>query len=144
MEAWHIWVIVALLFVIVEIFTSDFSVICLSFGCLGGAIGAACDVEFKWQMLLFAAATFLAFVFVRPLLKRLLLRKGGDLRTNADALIGRVAVVSESIEPALQKGRVAVDGDDWKAISEDDEPIAKGERVVIVSRESVILTVKKL
>lgn len=144
MEIWHIWIIAALLFFVIEIFTSDFSIICLSFGCIGGAIGAACDIELKYQLLLFAIATFIAFILIRPLLKRVLARKGGDVATNADALIGRTAIVSEDIDPATRQGRVAVDGDDWKAVSQDNQPIAKGEQVEIISRESIILTVKKL
>ena len=38
MEIWHIWIIAALVFVIIEIFTSTFAVVCLSVGCVGGAI----------------------------------------------------------------------------------------------------------
>ena len=144
MEVWHIWVIVALLFFVIEMFTSDFSIICLSFGCFGGAIGAACGVELKTQLLIFAIATILAFILVRPALKKLLKRKGGDVATNADALIGRKAIVSEAINPTTQQGRVAIDGDDWKAISEDNTPIEKGSQVEVVARESIILTVKKL
>ena len=144
MEIWHIWIIAALLFFVIEIFTSDFSIICLSFGCFGGAIGAACGIELKYQFLLFAIATFIAFILIRPLLKKLLARKGGEVPTNADALIGRTAIVSEEINPATRQGRVAIDGDDWKALSQDNQPIAKGKQVEIVSRESIILTVKKL
>lgn len=144
MEIWHIWVIAALIFVVIEMFTSDFSIICLSFGCLGAAIGASCDVYFKYQLLIFTLATLLAFALVRPLLKKLLSRKGGDLVTNADAIIGRVAIVSERIDPMTRQGRVAIDGDDWKAESASGEPIETGAHVEIVSRESVILTVKKL
>lgn len=144
MEIWHIWIIAALVFFVIEIFTSDFSIICLSFGCIGGAIGAACGIELKYQFLCFAIATFIAFIFIRPLLKKLLARKGGEVLTNADALIGRKAIVSEEINPATRQGRVAIDGDDWKAVSQDNQPIAKGEQVEIVSRESIILTVKKL
>lgn len=32
MEIWHIWVIVALVLVVVEIFTQGFAVLCLAFG----------------------------------------------------------------------------------------------------------------
>jgi membrane protein implicated in regulation of membrane protease activity len=64
-----------------------------------------------------------------------------DVRTNADAIIGRTAIVSEEIK-AGSFGRVALDGDDWKATATTD--IAKGEQVEIISRESIILTVNKL
>lgn len=144
MEIWHIWIIAALVFVIIEIFTSTFAVVCLSAGCVGGAITAACDADTKVQIAVFAIVTFVAIGTVRPLLKALFSRNGGDFKSNADALIGRVAIVSEDINPDTMSGRVAIDGDDWKAASCDNTRIAKGEKVEIVARESIILTVKKL
>lgn len=144
MEIWHIWVIAALVFFVIEMSTSDFSIICLSFGCFGAAVGAACDVEFKIQLLIFAIVTLLAFALIRPALKKLLTRNRKEVATNADALIGRQAIVSEAINPETQQGRVAIDGDDWKAVSEDNTPIEKGARVEVLSRNSIVLTVKKL
>lgn len=143
MEVWHYWVIIALVFVIVEIFTSGFAVMCISFGCLFGAIASALDLELKWQLLAFAIGTCLAFITVRPLVYKLFHKKGQEVKTNVDALIGRRAIVTERIEGELHAGRVKIDGDDWKAISTTTEPIEKGEAVEVTAINSVILTVKK-
>ncbi len=144
MEPWHIWVIVALVFVIIEMFTTGFAVMCISFGCLFGAIASALDWELKWQLLLFAIGTALAFMTVRPLVYKFFYKKENEVKTNADALIGRKAVALERIEGELHPGRVKVDGDDWKAISLEAEPIEAGEAVEITAINSIILTVKKL
>ena len=40
-------------------------------------------------------------------------------------------------------GRVAIDGDDWKAVSSDKAKIEKGAKVVAVGRESIIITVQR-
>ena len=78
---------------------------------------------------------------VRPWLVRHL-RTAGDARlSNADALIGRIGVVIADI-PADASGYVKVDGDEWKAVSQNGMPITSGNRVEIVSRESIIVTVK--
>ena len=61
--------------------------------------------------------------------------------SNADAIMGRMAMVSQDI-PANGYGRVALDGDDWKATAK--ESLSKGEKVIIVDRDSIILTVEKL
>ncbi len=140
MEIWHIWAIVAILFVIGEIFTSGFAFICFAVGCVGGAIAAAASATLEWQLGIFAIATFLAFLAVRPLLKKLSAKD--EIATNADALIGRIAKVTECIE-VNGKGRVAVDGDLWQAVSNEPTDIEKGELVEIVARESIILTVKR-
>lgn len=144
MEAWHIWVIVALVFVIVEIFTSGFAVMCISFGCLFGAGASALDWDIKWQLLLFAIGTVLAFLTVRPLIYKFFYKKSNEVKTNVDALIGRRAIVTERIEGELRPGRIKVDGDDWKAVSTIEEPIEAGEAVEITAIDSIIVTVKKI
>ena len=140
MEIWHIWAIVAIALIIGEIFTSGFALVCFAVGAVGGAIGAAAGATTEWQLGIFAIVTFVAFLAVRPLLKRI--SSKDEVPTNADALIGRTAKVTECIEVG-GKGRVAIDGDDWKAESEDDQIIEKGAKVVVTHRESIILTVKK-
>jgi len=142
MELWHIWVIVALAFFILEIFTTGFAVACFSIGAIGATISAACGGSFLWQMVIFAILSIVALVTVRPLVNKLFYNKDKGCKTNGDALIGREGRVSEDIDPASGKGRVAIDGDDWKAVSVDNSPIAKGTIVEVVSRESVIITVK--
>lgn len=143
MEVWHYWVIIALVFVIVEMFTTGFAVMCISFGCLFGAVASALDWELKWQLLVFAVVTCLAFITVRPLVYKLFYKKEQEVKTNVDALVGRRAIVTERIGGDLHAGRVKIDGDDWKAISTDAQPIEVGEAVEITAINSVILTVKK-
>lgn len=140
---WHIWVIVALFFIIVEIFTSGFAVACFSIGALPAAIGAACGCSLIWQITIFAVFTFIAFAFVRPTILKLFYKSAPGTETNGNALIGRKGRVSADIDPASGKGRVAIDGDDWKAVSEDGSPIEKGASVEVVGVESIIITVKR-
>ena len=144
MEGWHIWVIIALIFVIVEMFTTGFAVMCISIGAIFGAIASALDWELKWQLLVFAIGTALAFMTVRPLVYKFFYKKSNEVKTNAEALIGRKAIVSERIEGELHPGRVKVDGDDWKAISLEAEPIEVGDVVEITAINSIIVTVKKV
>lgn len=140
MEIWHIWAIVATLFVIGEMLTAGFALICFAVGAVGGAIGAAAGASLEWQLGIFALATLVAFLAVRPLLKRLSAKD--EVPTNADALIGRTAKVTECIEVG-GRGRVAIDGDIWQAESSEQSDILEGEKVEIISRESIILTVRR-
>ena len=61
--------------------------------------------------------------------------------SDADAIIGRIGRVSEDIEEN-GFGRVALDGDDWKAATSDGRALPAGTRVKIVDRESIIITVE--
>ena len=138
------WLIVALAFFILEIFTTGVAVICFSFGAVGSCVAALCGANLTWQVIIFAIVTLLSFIFIRPMLIKLFYKKGkDDVKTNADALIGRRGIVSEAIDPSTGAGRVKVDGDDWKAVSADDQPIELGARVKILKLDSVIVTVKK-
>ena len=145
MTIWQIWLLVAAVFVVIEIFTSGFAVACFSVGCVFGSILAACDLSLTWQVVAFAIGTFLAFLFIRPFVMKIIDRKTNDngVRTNMDNIVGKTAVVTESIEEGGY-GRVKIDGDDWKAQTADGSAVEKGAKVTIVSYESIILTVKKL
>ncbi len=144
LSAWVIWVVIALFFFILEIFTAGFAVACFSIGAIAAAIVAAIGGNLAWQLVFFSVFSFLSFITVRPfVLKHFYNSDEAQRKSNADALIGRKARVTEEINTAEGKGRVAVDGDDWKAVTTTADIIPVGEYVTIVSRDSIILTVKR-
>ena len=137
-----IWGVLALICLVLELTSGGFYLMCFAFGCAASAICASFGLGFVGQIIVFAVSTTATLFFVRPIMVRMMKsRDKEDVRTNADAIIGRTAIVSEEIK-AGGFGRVALDGDDWKATATTD--IAKGEQVEIISRESIILTVNKL
>lgn len=142
MEIYVVWLIVALLLLIVELFTASFGVVCFSFGAAAAGIAAYCGLSNLWQLFIFSAVSFVAFVFIRPFVVKFLLKKKDEVITNADAIVGRQAIVTEEINSDKNTGRVKIDGDDWKA--EASEFIAVGEKVKVLSRDSIILKVKSL
>ena len=144
MELYYYWLIAAIILVIIEIFTAGFGAVCFALGALGSALTGYLGGSFSWQLAVFAIVSLLSFLFVRPFVLKFLEKKTKDVKTNADALIGRKAVVTEGIDAERQQGRVKVDGDEWKAVSEDGQPIAAGSEVEITARESLIVTVRKV
>ena len=143
MEVYYIWLIVAILLVIFEICSATFGAICFALGAGFSALAAGLGANITWQIVIFAVVSMLTFIFLRPIVIRFLDKKSKDMKTNADALVGRKAIVSERIDAAQHTGRVAIDGDDWKAVSEDGSVIEKGTEVEIVKLDSIILTVKQ-
>lgn len=144
MEIYIVWLITALVLLIVEIFTVSFGVVCFSFGALFAALGAYLGLSILWQLLIFSIISFLAFAFIRPIIVKFLLKKKDEVKTNADAIIGRKAIVTEEINMTKNTGRVKLDGDDWKAVTDSAEVLPVGETVEIVARESLILSVKSI
>lgn len=142
MQAYQIWLIVAIILVIVEICTAGFGSICFAVGATLAALATGLGANITWQIVIFAVVSLLTFVFLRPVVIRFLEKRSKDVKTNADAIIGRKGVVSERIDSEHHTGRVAIDGDDWKAVSVDGSVIEKGQSVEIIKLDSIIVTVR--
>ena len=127
---------------ILELTSGDFFIMCFAIGALLTAVSAALGLGFYGQLVVFAVASVLSIFFVRPWLARHLHGKRRERPSNADALMGRIGRVSEAIEQGGY-GRVAIDGDDWKAVSVDGQYVPQGQNVRVVGRESIIITVER-
>ena len=143
MEMYMYWLIAAIILVIVEICTVAFGSICFAIGAGFAALAAVFHANLTWQIVVFVIVSLLTFIFLRPVVVRFLEKKSKDVKTNAEAIIGRKAVVSERIDATQHTGRVAIDGDDWKAVSEDGSVIEKGTDVEILKLDSIIATVRR-
>ena len=140
---WQAWLLVSLACLILELTNGDLYVLCFSIGALCTMVASFVTDSFVAQIIVFAVCSLLSIIFVRPVALKWLHRGEEARQSNADAIVGRVGRVSEPIL-AGGFGRVAIDGDDWKAQSLDGQPIAQGEKVTVVSIDSIIITVKKL
>ncbi len=141
MELYHYWLLFAAVLVIIEILTAGFGMVCFAIGTLAGAVVAYCGYSFNWQMMAFAAGSLLALAIIKPLAKKYITKKQQYVPMNAEAIVGMNGVVTEEINPALHTGRVAVNGDDWKAVIETDEVIPVGTNVAVIKQDSLVLTV---
>jgi len=142
MEPKYWWTIIGIAGFIIEIFTPGFFAASLGIGAFFGALTAMFFPDaLEYQMYAMAGGSLLSFVLIRPIWKKYLLNTK-DVKTNADALIGKIGMVTEDINNHENVGRVAIDGDDWRAVSETNEMIEAGSQVEVIKRESIILTVK--
>ncbi len=142
MEAWLIWIIVALVFFIVEMLTAGVAVICFSAGALVAAAVSGFTDDWTWQIVSFAAGTILAFIFLRPVLLRWFSGKRRDEPTNTDAMIGRMVKVVEKIDSEARTGRITIDGVTWQAVASDGKTTYEVDQIVIIKEiNSIVLTV---
>lgn len=140
---WQFWTLVGFICLILELTSGDFFIMCFSIGAFIAALASTFVPSFTVQIIIFAVASLLCLLFVRPLALKYFHRKGEDRPSNVDAMIGRKGVVTDAIA-AGGYGRVKIDGDSWKACGENDEPIDKDARVEVVSMASTIITVRAL
>ena len=140
---WQVWAVMAVICLILEMTAGDFFIICFSIGAVFAATTALVGGNIYWQLLLFAVFTLISLFWVRPFAQRYL-HKGEDNRvSNADALMGRQGRVVEAVK-ADGFGRVQIDGDIWKAVTNEPTDIPAGKNVRVVGRESTIITVETL
>ncbi len=143
-EIWHIWIIFAVLLFILEIFTPAFLAASLAIGCIFAGIISSMDFGIKIQLLAFSIGTLVSFIGIRPFILKYGHKKSGDFKTNVDAVIGKIGKVSVTIDNSKNQGRIIVEGDDWKAETENDEILYAGEKVEILKVDSTVLTVKSI
>lgn len=143
-ELWHIWLIVALICFIMEIFIPSFVLFNFGIGAVIGSFAAGLNLSLEWQIVLFSGGTMMSFFLVRPAMKRFAYKRTEGFKTNMEAMVGRQATVTEEISNENNRGRISLDGDVWQARSFSNEIIPQGTLVEIVQLNSIILTVKKL
>lgn len=143
LSPWQWWLVASAGLFILEIFTPGFVLACFGAGALVAFPFALLGLGLVWQITFFAISSLLSLFFLRPLMVRLSANKK-HLAIGADALIGRVVLVTHRVEPLREKGRVAVDGDSWRATTIDGTDIETDTAVRIMSRESLILVVEKV
>ena len=138
---WQLWAILAVVCLIVELMTGGFFIICFAIGAVAAALSTLCG-GLALQVVVFIIFSAVSVFMVRPFALRYLHENKPAPKSNADALLGRVGRVSETIV-AGGFGRVAIDGDDWKAkATGTDTDIAEGSLVQVTGRESIIIDVE--
>lgn len=140
---WIVWVFVALTLLVLELSSGDFYFTCFAIGALCAALVSLAGVPVWVQVIAWALFALLSIWLIRPALKRWLHKEERERVSNADAIIGREVEVLETIEVGGY-GRVRIDGDIWRAKSDEPTDIAEGEKVRIVERESTIVKVARI
>ncbi|MCL3780290.1 NfeD family protein [Prolixibacteraceae bacterium JC049] len=143
-EVWHYWFIASMTLFILEIFIPSFVMFNFGIGALLATVAASLNLSQEMQIIIFCIGTLISFFTIRPIALRYAYRKSDRTTTNTDALIGRRGNVTETIDNNNNTGRVAIDGDEWRARTLNDEPIEKGTLVEIAQLESITVFVQKV
>jgi membrane protein implicated in regulation of membrane protease activity len=117
MDPWLIWLIVAAMLAVAEIFTLTVALGMLGAAALVTAGSAAVGLPPSFQFLVFALVATVALLFVRPIALRHVLQPRSE-RFGVNALIGRVAYVVSEVTGL--DGRVRIDGEEWTAQAYDE------------------------
>lgn len=135
LSPWHIWLIIGIICIIIEIFDPAFFFLALGIGAIATALMSVLPfvkVSILLQILFFAIFSFISFLLMRKLGKKVLADPGNE--TNVYALKGKTGFVTKEI-PADGKGLVKIGGEEWTAVAQDSQAIVLNTKVEILEIE---------
>lgn len=140
--SFHVWLIFGFFMIVIEIFTPGFFAASLGISAILTSVLVLLFPEIAFlHWLSFIVFNIIMFAFIRQIFLKYLYKNDNESETNVNALIGKRGVVTEKIDDRF--GYVKVYGDLWKAVSENETEIAKGEKVEIISIDGNKVIVKK-
>ncbi|WP_054942779.1 NfeD family protein [Paenibacillus ihuae] len=139
MDVWALWLIIAGVLFVVEMFTFTFYLLWLSIGALAGGVAAILFPEAIFLQVVVGSFVALGLtVFTKPLAARL--RSSRGFKDTGTEIVGRQGLVVEPIVPG-RYGQVKVGGDTWSATS--TEALGKDQKVIVVKRGTTIIEVER-
>jgi len=136
-----IWIVIAVIFAVIEAFTMGLTTIWFTVGGVAACVVALLGGPLLLQIAVFLIVSIILLYFTRPLAEKRL--KIGHEKNKIDQIIGRSCLVTETIAP-YHTGQVKLDGLVWTAAVKDNmETLEKGQPVRIVGIEGVKLIVEK-
>lgn len=141
-KLWWIWMGIAALFVIGEIFTAGFFLLWFGIGAAVAGILSLLGVGFGWQMGAFVVVSGVLFTVSRRFSEKFTKKQPPGI--GADRVIGRQGLVLEEIDNLNNTGRVRLQKEEWRAESDAEEIIPAGKRVEVTRMDGTHLIVKIL
>lgn len=137
------WLLLAAIFIVIEIITLGLTTIWFAGGAFVAAVAGAFGANLVIQIILFLVVSFALLFITRPLAVKHLDSK--TEKTNAEALVGQNAIVLQEINNLKENGQVKVNGMEWTARAKDDSSIIAVDEVVkIIEIQGVKLIVEKI
>lgn len=132
---WVVWLILMVVFLVVEACSVSLVSIWFAAGSLGALIAAMCNAELWVQITVFLGLSAVLLACMRPFVKRFI--KPKITATNADSIIGSEGFVTEDIDNLSARGQVKLGGMFWSARSTSGDPISKDTKIKVDRIEGV-------
>lgn len=139
-KIWWIWMAIAALFIVGEIFTQGFFLFWFGIGAAVAGVLALLGLSFGWQLGAFVVVSGVLFLVSRRFAERFSKKQPPGI--GADRFVGLEGIVIEEIDNAKNTGQVRVQKDEWRADSETGETIPEGARIVVARLDGTHLVVR--
>lgn len=128
-----LWIVLAVVLAIAEVFTATLVLVMLAGGALAAAIAAGLGAGAVGQVITFAAVSLLSVVLLRPIIRKHALPTiaGADETIGLKALEGAAGTVLEQV--SRDRGLVRIEGEMWTArVYDATQVIEPGEPIRVV------------
>ncbi len=137
-----IWLIVFVACIVIEIITMGLTTIWFAGGALIAAVSAALNAPLWLQIVLFVLVSLVLLYFTRPIAVKYFNKD--RVKTNAESLVGKQAIVISEIDNLQGIGQVTVGGQEWTARTvKEGITLPVGSVVVIRAISGVKLMVEE-
>ena len=136
------WLVVLVVLVIIELLTMGLTTVWFAGGALVATIAALLHAPLFLQIILFLVVSAVLLFFTRPLAVKYFNKD--RIRTNAESLVGRQAIVISEIDNLQGIGQVNVGGMEWSARTRvDGVKLPVGTVVTVLAINGVKLVVEE-
>ena len=141
-ELWWVWMVLAAVFAVGEMFTAGFFLLWFGIGAAAAGILTLLGFGAGWQLITFAVLSLVLFAVSRRFAERWTAQQPAGI--GADRFVGRRGVALEEIDNIRGTGRVRVERDEWRADSATGEVIPVGTTVEVVRIDGTHVVVEVL
>lgn len=125
-----IWLAILAVLLVTEAITAGLTTIWFAGGALVAAVASYFGAGLITQLMLLLCVSLVLLIFTRPAAVKFMNK--GVTKTNAESLIGRKAVVIQTIDNLAQTGQVRISDIEWMARTSSDGIVIPEKAVVIV------------
>lgn len=137
-----LWLILFVVLVGLELATMGLTTIWFAAGALVATIAAAIGLPLYLQIALFIFVSIVLLFFTRPIAIKYFNKD--RIKTNAESLVGRQAIVISEIDNLQGTGQATIAGQEWSAKSDNDgQKITVGKVADVVGIQGVKLILKE-
>jgi membrane protein implicated in regulation of membrane protease activity len=129
-ELWWLWMVLAALFLVGEIFTAGFFLLWFSIGAAVAGILAMLGIGESGQLIVFIIVSIILFVSGRRFAERVTTKQPPGV--GADRFVGGTGIVLEKIDPVSNTGCVRIGQEPWRAKSDGGHVIPPDTIVKVV------------
>lgn len=138
------WLVLLVALVVIELLTMGLTTVWFAGGAFVATIAALFDAPIALQVIIFLLVSALLLFFTRPLAVKYFNKD--RVRTNAESLVGRQAIVISEIDNLQGIGQVNVGGMEWSARTRVDGmklPVGTVATVLAINGVKLIVEERK-